>query len=304
MRRRLAALPAAFLLVAATAPAGAADVAQIVRGPIQLNAGSASTTNQSNNWFGYDQGSVEQGGKLFTGVSATWTVPTARAHRSHEDEFSSTWVGIGGGCIDSGCLATDPVTLIQAGTEQDVSGTTGKSSYSTWWEVLPAPSIDTGEVPGIAPLAVSPGDRVHVNVAEVAPLSDVWTITITNLTTGKSWSLPTPIAYTSSHATAEWIEETPTLIGSDGTSLAALPTLSKSTFDDAKAVTVDPADGSISATPPLNAAERIELVEDTGNGGLLSPQVKVIAVPSTPDPNLDGFNACAWATSCSAPTSS
>jgi len=294
-------MPAALSLVLSTVPAASAAGTQLIHGPIQLNAGNG-ISNQSSNWFGYDQGSVEQGGKLFTGVSATWNVPKASAHRGGEDESSSTWVGIGGGCIDSSCLATDPVTLIQAGTEQDI--TSGKAVYSTWWEVLPAPSIDTGLIPGIAPLAVHPGDRVHVNIAEVAPLSDVWTITITNLTTGKSWSLPTPIAYTSSHASAEWIEETPTLIGTDGTSLAALPNLSKTTFDDAVAVAVAPADGSISKTPPLNSSERIELVEDTPKSSLLNPQVKVVGTPSTPDPNLDGFNACAWSTSCSAPTSS
>ena len=36
--------------------------------------------NQSNNWFGYNQGALEQGGKLFNSITGQWTVPTATQH--------------------------------------------------------------------------------------------------------------------------------------------------------------------------------------------------------------------------------
>ena len=49
----------------------------------------------------------------------TWTVPTATQHTAGQAEASSDWIGIGGGCIDAGCTASDS-TLIQTGTEQDV----------------------------------------------------------------------------------------------------------------------------------------------------------------------------------------
>ena len=52
--------------------------------------------NQSNNWSGYNQGALEQGGKTFSAISGQWTVPTATAHKPGENEYSSTWVGIGG----------------------------------------------------------------------------------------------------------------------------------------------------------------------------------------------------------------
>ena len=87
-------------------------------------ASAHANTNQSSNWFGYSQGALEQGDKLFNSVSGNWTVPTATQHSAGQAEDSSDWIGIGGGCIDSSCTATDS-TLIQTGTEQDVS-TTGK----------------------------------------------------------------------------------------------------------------------------------------------------------------------------------
>src|SRR2546421_220370 len=96
--------------------------------------------NKSNNWSGYNQGALEKH-KTFHQVSATWKVPTAAAHRAGENEYSSTWVGIGGGCVDARCSLTDS-TLIQAGTEQD-GDSRGHASYSTWWEAIPAPSGTT-----------------------------------------------------------------------------------------------------------------------------------------------------------------
>src|SRR3954464_13818310 len=95
---------------------------------------------QSNNWSGYNQGSIEKnvpGG--FHSIAGDWTVPTATAHKSGESEYSSTWIGIGGGCEDGDCAQQDQ-TLIQTGTEQDVLydpifGST--TEYSAWWEIIP-----------------------------------------------------------------------------------------------------------------------------------------------------------------------
>jgi hypothetical protein len=43
-------------------------------------------TNSSSNWFGYNQGSLEQGGKLFNSISGSWTVPTATQHTAGQAE--------------------------------------------------------------------------------------------------------------------------------------------------------------------------------------------------------------------------
>src|SRR6266513_4036278 len=94
---------------------------------------------QSNNWFGYNQGTLEQGGKMFNAITGDWTVPTATQHAAGQAESSSDWIGIGGGCIDANCTVGDN-TLIQTGTEQDVAAN-GAASYSAWWELVPVPSL-------------------------------------------------------------------------------------------------------------------------------------------------------------------
>jgi peptidase A4-like protein len=236
---------------------------QITKPHVGLNAA------QSNNWFGYNQGTLEQGGKLFNSITGDWTVPTATQHTAGQDEASSDWIGIGGGCIDAGCTVGDN-TLIQTGTEQDVSG--GKASYSAWWELVPVPSLT------ISSITVHPGDHMHASISEVAADSDLWNITLQDVTTGQSFT--TTVPYPSTHATAEWIEETPLTIGTGGTGLAALPNLSNTPFTGA---TVNGANAN------LKSSEEIQLIDSNG---------KVIGTPSAPNSTADGFTECAWATSC------
>jgi Peptidase A4 family len=231
--------------------------------------------NQSNNWSGYNQGTLEQGSTLFHSISAEWTVPTASQHTSGQAESSADWIGIGGGCVDANCAVTDP-TLIQTGTEQDVSSS-GTPSYSAWWEVIPAPSLT------ITSMTIHPGDRMSASIAEVVQGSDVWTITIKDLTHPQSYSDTVP--YPSSHLTAEWIQETPLILGT-GAGIASQPNLTSPAFDLAK---------TNGAPAHLKPSEEIQLTDSSG---------KVIGTPSSPDPDADGFNVCAWAGTCTAPTSS
>jgi len=126
-----------------------------------------ANTNPSSNWFGYDQGSLEQNGTLFNAITGDWTVPTATAHTPGHDESSSDWIGIGGGCVDAACTVGDN-TLIQTGTEQDVSAA-GAASYSAWWEIIPGPSI------GLA-MTVAPGDHMHASIAELVPSTNTWAV--------------------------------------------------------------------------------------------------------------------------------
>jgi hypothetical protein len=231
-----------------------------------------ANTNQSSNWFGYNQGSVEQGGKLFTSITGDWTVPTVSQHTAGQDEFSSDWIGIGGGCVDAGCTVTDS-TLIQTGTEQDVSG--GVASYSAWWELVPAPSISIS-------MTVGAGDHMHASIAELVADSNAWTITLQDVTRNETFTQTVP--YSSTHLTAEWIEETPLILGTNA-GFAALPNLSSPVFDLAT-TNGQPAN--------LSSSEEMQLIDSNS---------KVIGAPSAPDPDADGFNACTWATTCSAPSS-
>src|SRR4051794_28580373 len=67
-----------------------------------VKPGLGANASQSSNWFGYNQGSQERGMK-FHSISGDWTVPSARQHTKGHAESSSTWIGIGGGCVDAKC---------------------------------------------------------------------------------------------------------------------------------------------------------------------------------------------------------
>jgi hypothetical protein len=229
-----------------------------------------ANTNQSSNWFGYNQGSLALGGTQFNAITGDWVVPAATNHTAGQDEYSSDWIGIGGGCVDAACSVGDN-TLIQTGTESDVSAT-GATSYSAWWEIIPAPSID------ITNVTVSPGDHIHAAIAEVLAGTNLWTITLQNVTTGQTFTQTVP--YASSHLTAEWIEETPLLLDPTSPGLAALPNLSSPAFDNA---TVNGKNAN------LQASQELQLIDSNGN---------VIGTPSAPDAQANGFQACTWATSC------
>lgn len=234
-------------------------------------------TNQSNNWSGYNQGSIEQGSttspKLFSSIRGNWTVPTAMQHTSGQAEYSSDWIGIGGGCIDAACTTTDS-TLIQDGTEQDVDSS-GTPSYSAWWEIIPGPSMT------ITNMTIHPGDAMTSTIAATAP--GIWTMSIKDNTDGQSYS--TTVPYSSTESTAEWIQETPLILGTNA-GFAALPNLTSPNFDLAS---------TNGAPANLKASEEMDLVDSSG---------KVIGAPSSPDPDADGFNACTWAGTCTAPSSS
>jgi hypothetical protein len=258
---------ASFAVATASASAALTSHGQLLRlAPHGLRA----NTNESSNWFGYDQGTLEQGSTLFNSITGDWTIPTATQHTAGQAEDSSDWIGIGGGCIDAGCTATDS-TLIQTGTEQDVDST-GAASYSAWWELVPAPSLT------ISNMTVEPGDHMHASLSEVVPDSNVWTITLQDVTRGESFTQTVP--YTSTHATAEWIEETPLEIGTDA-GFASLPNLSNPGWTSA---TVN----GISAN--LKSSEQMDLIDSNSN---------VIGTPSAPNSTANGFDECTWATTCS-----
>jgi len=234
---------------------------------------AAVGASQSNNWSGYNQGAFALG-RTFHQVAGDWIVPTARRPQPNQAGYSATWVGIGGGCVDASCTTTDS-TLIQAGTEQDVDSS-GTASYTAWYEIIPLPSINTG-------LAVKPGDHVHVDIHETVLGSEIWSITVQNVTTSQSFAVT--LSYISSYLTAEWIVETPIVVTNNGTSVGPMPRLTTVNFDLAY-VNGKPANLS----PP---STQLNLVDFGGN---------LVATPSDPDPDLDGFNDCTYASSCPAPT--
>jgi hypothetical protein len=139
--------------------------------------------NTSQNWSGYSAT-----GGTFTAVSGTWTVPEFTPDSPAGAD--AAWVGIGG---------VNTRDLIQAGTQQTVSGT-GSTQYQAWVETLPQASHPV-------PLAVHSGDSVSVSISLVPQTPNQWLIAFKNNTTGQTFQVTE--TYASSMSSAEWIQEAP-----------------------------------------------------------------------------------------------
>jgi hypothetical protein len=224
--------------------------------------------NHSSNWGGYNQGALDHA--PFHQIAGDWTVPTATQHTRGRAEHSSAWIGIGGGCVTDTCGAATDSTLIQTGTEQDVSAA-GKATYSAWYELIPAPSLSISNV------AVSPGDRMHAEITELVP--GVWTITLKNTTKNQTFS--TTVPYASTYGSAEWIVETPIVIGTDGTGFAAMPNLTPTQFTAARAN---------NASAALAATQEMQLIDPTTGATIVDP--------SATTPDRTAFTACTYTTTC------
>jgi hypothetical protein len=149
--------------------------------PISVAAQPAPAAQPSQNWSGYVGTNA-----YYSGVSALIQTPVARGQQARTSAVAS-WVGIGG------ATSTD---LIQAGVEVDTSGSVAQ--YHAWFETLPQASRTVA-------LNIGPGDWVFVDVHELA--FDQWQVTIVN---GQQ-VFQRQIPYASSHSSAEWIVEDPSL---------------------------------------------------------------------------------------------
>jgi hypothetical protein len=141
------------------------------------------TVEDSTNWSGY---AVE--GSSFTKALGSWTVPTVNCSKT-PNTYSSFWVGIDGWTSS---------TVEQTGTDSDCNGST--PSYYAWYEFYPAASILISSVP------VSPGNHISTSVTYNSGTS--FTITLTNESTGKSFSKTGSVSG-AARTSAEWIAEAP-----------------------------------------------------------------------------------------------
>jgi hypothetical protein len=137
----------------------------------------------SQNWSGYSAT-----GGTFTAVNGTWTVPQFTPDSPAGAD--AAWVGIGG---------VNTRDLIQAGTQQTVSGT-GSTQYQAWVETLPQASHPV-------PLEVHSGDSVTVSISLVPQTQNQWLVAFKNNTTGQTYQVTE--TYASSMSSAEWIQEAP-----------------------------------------------------------------------------------------------
>ena len=103
-----------------------------------------------------------------------------------------------------------------------------------------------------------------------------------NRSTGASFTITLP--YPSSYATAEWVIETPVVItDTGGIQVGPMPDLAGVRFDHARVN---------GASAAFVASERMDLLDF---------DLTLIATPSVPDHQGDGFNDCTYAATCPAP---
>jgi hypothetical protein len=252
-----------------------------IHGPIEvrrLEDGSLARGPRNefvtSNWSGYAIGSYQSGHK-YTSAQGTWIVPAVTFGSTNSDtneEYSATWVGIGGFCMNALCTRADR-TLIQLGTSQYVSSS-GTTSYFAWYEMLP-------QTPVTIAMTVNPGDQITASVQCVSACSarkQNWQLSMTNVTTNQTWSQN--FSYSSSLASADWIEEAPVSSG-------VLP------LADFNVVGIAPSLSNVSAWNSLTLST---------NGIQMSDSWGQTSSPSSTDPN--GFDTC-WGygsmSSCTAP---
>lgn len=154
-------------------------------GGIEPSSGGAIATGlTSSNWAGY----VATSG-TYSGISGSWTVPHPTGN-GVAVTGDAAWIGIGG---------ANTTDLIQVGTEDQVSAD-GQVYSAIFYELLPA----SAKI--VTTVAVNPGD---VMSASLSGSNNVWTIRVTDVTTGQTFQ--TTVGYASSLSSAEWIEEDPSL---------------------------------------------------------------------------------------------
>ncbi len=140
----------------------------------------------SSNWAGAVL-TAPPAGTTFSAAYGTFTVPTPSGAGS-----AAAWVGIDGDTYQS--------AILQAGV--DFTVTNGRVSYDAWYEWYPAYSYD------FSGITISAGNVITVSI--VSSSSSRGTVTITNVSTGKSVSKSLSAPSSSSHLggqNAEWIVE-------------------------------------------------------------------------------------------------
>jgi Peptidase A4 family len=157
----------------------------------------------SSNWSG-----LLDTGTTFTGVGASWIVPTVRP--TIPLEISGTWIGIDGGANES------YPGIIQTGTVQATGD--GQTLYDAWYELFPQTPVYLG-------WAVNPGDAMNALIKETSP--EHWFLTISDTTLGQSFG--STFFYQGPALSAEWIEEPP---GDTFGGQATLPDFGSVTFSN------------------------------------------------------------------------
>jgi hypothetical protein len=125
-------------------------------------------------------------------------------------------------------------------------------------------------------ITVHPGNVIQCSITETG--TGEWTIVLTDTTDGQHFTESTP--YSSSELTAEWIVETPVVVGTSGTGVAHLPDLGKVHFTNAEV------NGGNAGLAPAYAIQ------------LVNSKSKPVSTPSKPNTKGNAFYVCTWASTC------
>jgi hypothetical protein len=150
--------------------------------PIRIRGLRPDGSVESTNWSGY-----AVTGSAFTVAEGSWTVPAVNCTKT-PNTYAAFWVGIDG---------YSSSTVEQTGTDSDCDGRS--PDYYAWYEFYPAGSVLISSVP------VAVGNEMS---AKVTYNGSEFTITITNETTGKSFSKSSRVSG-AERTSAEWIAEAP-----------------------------------------------------------------------------------------------
>ncbi|PQE17766.1 Concanavalin A-like lectin glucanases superfamily protein [Rutstroemia sp. NJR-2017a BVV2] len=183
----------AVVSISSSAPATSSTSA-----PSSTSTHASTTSNlsyhdvYSSNWAG----AVIKGGATYTGVYAEFTVPTPKkptvGETSAEIWAVSSWVGIDGFNPRRKCDG-----LWQAGVDANIDSK-GVLWYDAWYEWFPASTISID-------LDIMVGDIIAVNLTRLSSTSG--SVTMSNLSTGESFTTTATSNAKLCGATAEWIME-------------------------------------------------------------------------------------------------
>jgi hypothetical protein len=149
--------------------------------PMILRERHSPNNVTSSNWSGY---AVTGPNDSVTDVKGSWKVPAIQGACPSSTQYASFWVGIDG---------YDTKTVEQIGTDSDCQN--GSATYYAWYEFYPKFAYSI-------PIAIAPGDNISAEVS----YGKEFTVSITNETTGKSWSHSEKVS-NANRASAEWIIE-------------------------------------------------------------------------------------------------
>lgn len=247
------------------APPATTQIALRQHGPMQFHGMRTDNSTESYNWSGYAV--TAAAGSSFTQVLGSWKVPTVNC-KTTPNTYASFWVGLDG---------YNSSTVEQTGTDSDCSG--GTPQYYAWYEFYPQDSYYAcpqasgfSRNPPPCPLQnLKPGDVMQASVTyTTAGKNGTFTATITDVTSGATFSTSYEPTRAAARSSAEWIAEAPCCTSRGGIlPLSDFGTVSFGSDYTAVKGTNNATEGAGNSIPigsfPTSSVQEITMVGDTSS---------------------------------------